>query len=166
MTRHVVGVFGDLDRAQGAVEALLAEGVPQDCVTALRWEDSGHGEKLLEFDQEERAEAINEGLKSGGALGALAGLLAGAIGLVTAPAGGIIVLGALSAALGGATIGATVGGFAGSLTNLGLSRETADRLIERLEAGATVVAVTTPTAEAHAMEERLQAMGSEETHIA
>ena len=165
MTRHVIGVFTGVEQVGPAVEALLGSGYTEEQVSVLRWEDSGHGETLLEYDHEETTEAINTGLWGGGALGAVAGLLAGAAALVAAPFGAVAVMGALASALGGATIGATVGSFAGSLAHLGISAHDADHLSERLEAGATLVAVAVPTGEAHAMEERLKGLGAEETKV-
>ena len=165
MTRHVIGVFGEVDQAHRAVEAFLSQGISEDRVSVLRWEDPGHGEELLEYDQAERAEAINSGMWSGGALGAIAGLLAGAFSIVAAPFGAVAVMGALSSGLGGAAIGATMGGFVGSLMKLGLTRESAEHLIQRLEEGATIIAVAAPTAEAADLLNRMKALGAEEALI-
>jgi hypothetical protein len=165
MTRHVIGVFKNANQVHEAVTALLGEGIAEDRVSVLRWEDPDHGEELLEYDQEERAQAINTGLWSGGALGAVAGLLAGAISLVAAPVGAVAVLGSLAMALEGATIGATVGGFVGTLTKLGFPRPDAERLMERMEAGDVLLAVTTPTAEAQTIAERLAELGASEVKI-
>jgi hypothetical protein len=163
MTRHVIGVFSEVDHVQRAVEALLAEGTDEGHVSVLRWENSGHGEKLLEYEQEERNEAIGGGFWGGTAVGAIAGLLAGAVGVVAAPFGAVAVMGALASALGGAAIGATVGSFTGSVAHLGLPVEAADHLLDRLEAGATILAVAVPTTEAQKLESRLKALGAEET---
>lgn len=165
MTRHVIGVYTEVDRIQQAVEALLAEGITQEEISVLRWENSGHGEELLEYAQEERDEAINTGMWGGGAIGAVAGLLAGAVSFIALPLGAVAVMGALATALGGATIGATVGSFAGTLAHLGIAPETADHLSERLEAGDTILAVAVPTGDAHRMEERLKALGADETQV-
>ncbi|MBW3623450.1 MAG: hypothetical protein KY468_08575 [Armatimonadetes bacterium] len=166
MTRHVIGVYGDVDQVQRAVESLLAEGITEDQVSVLRWEDSRHGEELLEYEQAERTEAITTGLWGGGAIGAIAGLLAEAVTLIAAPPiGAIAIAGALATALGGATIGATVGGFAGTLAHIGITAQEADHYMERLEAGATILAVAVPTTKAEALRQRLEALGAEETDI-
>ncbi len=165
MTRHVIGLYSTPEAAHDTVVGLLSEGVPDAAVSVLSWEDPTRGEEVLEYDQEERAEAINTGMWSGGALGALAGLLAG-ISILVAPVGAVAVIGALSTALGGATVGATMGGFAASLMNLGLTPHDADHLMERLEAGATAVAVAVPIHEAPAMAERLTASGAEDVKTA
>ncbi len=165
MTRHVIGVYSDVERVQAAVEALLAEGRSPDQVSVLRWENSRHGEELLEYAQEESTEAITTGMWGGSAVGATLGLLAGAVGFVAAPFGAVAVIGALASALGGATIGATVGSFAGSVAKVGIEPEVADHLSERLEAGATILTVVVPTGEVQAIETRLKELGAEETRI-
>lgn len=163
MTRHVVGVFENVEAVQGALEALLGEGITEEQISVLRWENSGHGEALLEYDQEERDEAISSGLWGGTAVGAILGLLAGAVGFVAAPFGAVAVMGSLAYALGGATLGATVGSFAGTLVKLGISPEAADHLVDRLEAGATILAVAVSSAEAHDTEATLKTLGADET---
>lgn len=166
MTRHVVGVYEGIEAAHPAVAALLDGGVEADQVSVLQWGDPAHsGEELLEYEQDERAEAINTGLWGGGALGGIAGLLAGAISLVVAPIGVVAVLGPLSSALGGATVGAAMGGFLGSLAKLGLSQKNAEHLMEELEAGSVVVAVAVPTVQAPAMSQRLTELGAGEVQI-
>jgi hypothetical protein len=165
MRRHVIGVFEDATKVHDAVTALLGEGVPEDRISVLRWEDPDHGEELLEYDQEQRAEAINTGLWSGGALGAIAGLLAGAVSLVTAPVGMVAVLGSLAIALEGATIGATVGGFVGTLMKLGFPLKDAEHLMERMEAGEVLLAVTSPSPETQTVTDRLSALGANEIKI-
>lgn len=165
MTRHVLGVFENVDQVEGAVVTLLQEGLKQDQVSVLRWEDPNLGEELLEYDQEERGEAINKGMWSGGALGGIAALVAGTVSIIALPLGAVEILGFLATALGGATIGATVGGFAGSLMKLGLTAEDANRLLERLENGAVIVAVAVSASNAPAYEDRLSGLGASEIQI-
>jgi hypothetical protein len=165
MNRHIVGAFPDANAVHQATEALISEGTPGERISVMRWSDPDHGEKLLEYDVEERTEAIRAGFWSGGALGAVAGLLAGAIGLLAAPIGFVAILGPLASAFGGAAIGATVGEFVGSLRNLGLSREDAERYFEMMEGGAILLAVAVTAAETPAIKARVEALGATEVTI-
>jgi hypothetical protein len=165
MIRHVIGAFERAEDAHAAAEKLVAEGIAKDRISALSWEDPRQGEEILEYDREERTEAIGEGFWGGGALGGLAGLLAGAISLVTVPIGAVAIIGPLASALGGATIGAAVGGFVGSLRKLGLTHDEAERYMEKLENGAVILAVAASQADAPALAERLAASGAAETKL-
>lgn len=113
MSKVVVGVFHDRGQAESALEDLKSEGLEKD-VSLVARDEEGSGTGMDDQD-------LTEGAFTGGALGGIAGLLAGAGALLIPGVGPIIVAGLIAATL----TGVVTGGIAGSLADHGGCR--ADR---------------------------------------
>jgi gas vesicle protein len=116
-----VGVFMEEAQARKAIEELRRAGFNDDEMGFL-------------------ARARTEGMVSGGVVGGVVGAAAAILipGFGPAIAGGI-----LAATLGGAALGAAAGGIIGSLVGLGVTEKDARFYQSELEAGRTIITVTT-----------------------
>lgn len=137
-----VAVFERLQRADAAVAALCAAGFPTDRISVVCPEERAH-----EFAApvEARAPAGShaaEGVLGGGAIGAVLGGLAAAVGLTASGGMGLLVVGPLVGASGA---GAVAGGLVGAMASRGLEPDLADFYDQEIGRGRVLVAVdTTP----------------------
>jgi hypothetical protein len=102
---------------------------------------------VLLKDKETKNISVNEDVLRGAEKG---GLVGGALGAIAVTAvslpimGPILVAGPIVAAIGGAAVGGVVGGLAGgsgALTRIGLPKDAAPRLEQRLHDGGILIAV-------------------------
>ncbi len=150
MAQTLLGVFAGRGDAEGAINALEADGYnPKDISIMMR--NSDEAQVVAENTGANVAEGAVSGATTGGVLGGLAGLLIG-IGAITIPGvGALLIGGPLAAALGlggaaattvsGAVTGALAGGLVGALVNLGVPEEDARVYEQRIKEGAILVAV-------------------------
>ena len=128
-----VGVFLEEAQARQAIEELRRAGFTDD--------ELGFLARVRAVGVEnQRAANAAEGMVGGGLIGGIVGAAASILipGLGPAIAGGI-----LAATLGGAALGAAAGGLIGSLTRMGVPEKDARFYQNELEAGRTIVTVTT-----------------------
>lgn len=139
MSVVVAGLFNDSKLAGEAVAELKQKGYTNR-VSVIMKDENGEVKNT-----NVKGEAIGgtlAGATSGGALGALTGLLAGAVS-TTIPGAVLLVAGplALTWGLTGAAIGALGGGLLGALTDIGFSQEKAQLISDSIMRGDVVVTV-------------------------
>ena len=139
---HIVGLFGTREQAEQALEMLLSENFTSDSISTV----SAVG-KPISFPTagEERYDTGVRDTAIGAAIGGVAGLLIfGPLLLLT---------------------GALVGGAFGLLTALGVTRQNADYLAEKVHSGNYLVIVHTSNRESEARS-ILENAGASEVHRA
>jgi len=155
-TRLIAAAFPNTRDAQEAVMNLRLHGFPEQDISVL-YTDAGH--------------TIRAGLLSGavwgGVLGALFGLLFPPVGLLIAagPIAGVLASAAALGAAGALTVGALDGIIAG-LIQLGLPREMATSLGERVHKGDTLVIVHARSESSAAMAHQILENHNPRTEIA
>ncbi len=142
MAQTIVSIFPNVDAANGAIQALMSNGVPPADMSLLTRQRAMDEAATTSEGISPRADAT-AGTAIGGGLGLLAGLSAFAIPGI----GPVIGVGTLAAALGlgvvGATAGAAAGGLIAVLMDAGVPEEHANVYAESVRRGSTLVAVTT-----------------------
>jgi hypothetical protein len=132
MAHILAGTYDAASKADAALRALLAAGVPRDCVSTFHNNPPGqHGTYPIGGDEHSDPEARGVGGRAAGGAAVGAGIGAGV---------GAAVGGPLGAAAGGG-VGALAGALAGTYTGLSDKSEEEHREHARRPAG-TVVAVT------------------------
>ncbi|AZR72412.1 hypothetical protein BBF96_02785 [Anoxybacter fermentans] len=153
----VIGVFTNRSQAERAIAEIRSEGVSEDRVSIVARQGYIHGDEndtndsfvqmvksQTEKDQETNStveanerQNLSTGVTTGGALGGIGGLLAGA-GLFTIPGlGPILAIGPIVSGLAGAA----VGGIAGSLIDMGIAPERSEHYQAQVEQGGILGAV-------------------------
>ena len=127
MSKVVLGVFHDRGRAESALEDLKNKGFERDISLVARDEEKG-GTTMETQD-------LTEGAFTGGALGGIAGLLAGAGALLIPGVGPIIAAGPIAATL----TGVVTGGIAGSLIDFGIPEERGEYYEEQVRQGGVLL---------------------------
>lgn len=132
MSKVVVGIFHDHGRAEEALENLKSRGFDEDISLVARDEqdDLSGGGGMGDQD-------LSEGTFAGGALGGIAGILAGVGALLIPGVGPIIAAGPIAAAL----TGVVTGGVAGGLIDLGLPEERGEFFEEQVRRGGILVSM-------------------------
>ncbi len=123
MTKSVVGVFHDKGRAESALRELKERGYERDISLIARDEEKD----ALSMENQD----LTEGAFTGGALGGIAGLLAGTGALLIPGVGPIIAAGPIAATL----TGVVTGGIAGSLVDYGIPEERREHFEEQVKQG-------------------------------
>lgn len=168
MTKTVLGIFGDADEAEDAINTLKTEGYnPKDISIVMK--DKVVSERIASVT----GTNIAEGAVSGAATGALLGGLAGLLAAFTLPGlGALFIGGPLATALGltgavattasAAATGALAGGLIGALMGLGLSEDEAKVYEERITEGGILVAVPARMGEEAEVEDILADSGADD----
>jgi hypothetical protein len=165
MARTIVGLFGSLNAAEGAVKDLTNAGLPRGSIGLI----SAAAKSGRQDDAETTRPAIagaGIGAAGGALVGGAAGLLAG-IGVLAVPGVGPILaagplLATLTGAGAGAAVGAVAGGLVGVLMDLGISEAEARRYAEGVRAGGTLVTVTADEARLTRAAETMRRCGAQE----
>jgi uncharacterized membrane protein len=134
----IFGIFANSDDAGNAVAELKGKGYDVSVITR----DKKGEIKETEVNDMPGGD-VAEGAVTGAAVGGLAGILAGAVGLAIPGIGPLFVIGPLAASWGltGAALGALTGGLVAALTKVGLSEEVAQGYEERVKAGDVLLVV-------------------------
>jgi outer membrane lipoprotein SlyB len=156
MSKAVIAVFHDRDRAESALEDLKERGFERDISLIAK---EGEGDQEGTGDQD-----LTEGAFTGGALGGIAGLLAGTGALLIPGVGPIIAAGPIAAAL----TGVVAGGIAGSLVDYGIPEERGEYFEEQVRQGSILVALKADEERVEDAASVLRSHGAEdvETHRA
>ncbi len=127
MSKVVIGVFDEQDTAESAIRELKAQGFDREISLVARdSEEAGAGMG---------GQDLTAGTVTGGALGGLAGLLAGAGALLIPGIGPIIAAGPLAAGL----TGVVTGGVAGGLIDYGIPEGRGEYYEEQVRQGSILV---------------------------
>ncbi len=129
----VIGVFDDKGQAENAVNEIRNAGITEDRISIVGKEDR------FEDDAGMRDQNLMRGTSTGGALGGLAGLLAGAGALTIPGIGPILAVGPLAAGL----TGVAAGGLAGGLVDLGIPGDRGDYYENEVKKGGILGVVKT-----------------------
>ena len=129
----VIGVFDDRNQAERAVNEIKDAGVSKDEISIVAKEESIGNNN----NDEGQGQDLTTGTATGGTLGGLAGLLAGAGALAIPGIGPILAIGPIAAGL----TGAAAGGLAGSLVDLGIPQDRGDYYENEVKKGSILAAV-------------------------
>jgi hypothetical protein len=149
MSQYVSGTFFNDERANDAIDDLIALGYPAERIDVIMSPET-HGRYARgSAPGETKGAHVAQGAVAGGAIGgALGAIIAGltATGAITATvatggAAAPLVAGPLAAALAGLGAGAAAGGLIGALVGAGMSEERAKKVRHDVDAGAIVVGV-------------------------
>jgi hypothetical protein len=162
MAKAVIGVFRSENRAREAINELKAQGFNEREISLIAKE-----KKELEEDDERggnltmEKQNLGEGVMTGGALGGIAGLLAGAGALLIPGVGPIIAAGPLAAFLTGVVGGGLVGG----LVDFGIPEERGRHYEERVKRGDILVTVKAEDDEVSQITSVLKRYGGEDVEV-
>ncbi|HEX9225106.1 MAG TPA: hypothetical protein VF885_00440 [Arthrobacter sp.] len=144
-TNLLTGSFRDRASAERAYDSLLKDGYTKDEINVIMSDDTRkqHFSKTTVTTDlgNKAAEGGLAGATVGGAVGAIAGVLAVA-GTLAIPGLGIVLAGPVAAGLAGLGAGAAAGGLVGALVGAGIPEERAKTYESDLKAGGIVVGVT------------------------
>jgi len=172
----VVGVFSSHEQAEKAVRALADEGFTKDDISVVAKDPKGEGrsgrnrgagdENGFGFEAggdmtTMDVDSVADGTTWGGALGGLAGLLAGVGALAIPGIGPIVAAGPLAAALSGAV----AGGVAGGLIDLGIPEQEGRRYEGELKQGNALAVVEAEGEKAKRAESILRQNGANEVRM-
>lgn len=140
----VIGVFSNRDQAERAIQDMRAKGFTENEISLVAKEGKGRkaGGKRGEGGGQEGEDLtmrqdLGDGAITGGALGGVAGLLAGAGALAIPGIGPIVAAGPIVAGL----TGAAAGGLAGGLLDLGIPEERGRYYEEKVKEGKILAVV-------------------------
>lgn len=143
MTKTIVGVYENLQRAQTVINDLIQAGFDRNQISLIANDaDKRYASHLNESDSGASGAATGAGV--GAAIGGLGGLLLGLGALAIPGVGPVIAAGPLAAALAGAGIGAATGGIVGALVDLGIPDEEAHIYSESIRRGNVLVVAQVP----------------------
>ena len=145
----IVGLFEARAGVDRAIEALRSAGFRAEDLGVVAREPSLAGDVAADIRADEGRAASVLG---GGAIGGLAGLLAGLGAMAIPGIGPVLAVGPIAAALAGTAVGAAAGGMIGAMTAHGVPREHAGFYTEALERG--LILLTVHTTEDRAAEAR------------
>jgi uncharacterized membrane protein len=132
----VVGIFNERSQAERAVNEIREAGITDDKISIAAKEDQLRGEGN-EDNEGAMGRNVATGATTGGSLGGLTGLLAGAGALAIPGVGPILAAGPIAAGLSGAA----AGGVAGSLVDLGVPNEQGQEYEEEIKRGGLLAVV-------------------------
>ncbi len=146
----LTGSFRDRGSAERAYDSLLKSGYSKDEINVIMSDDT-RKEHFSKNDEKsdlgnKAAEGGLTGATVGGAVGAIAGVLAVA-GTLAIPGLGLVLAGPVAAGLAGLGAGAATGGLVGALIGAGIPEERAKTYEKDIKAGGIVVGVTPRSAD-------------------
>ncbi len=161
MSKAVIGVFRSEDRAKEAINELRSEGFDEREISMIVRDDEGGeggegGDRGEGFSMERQD--LSEGVISGGALGGVAGILAGAGALLIPGVGPIVAAGPLAAFLTGVVGGGIVGG----LVDYGIPEERGRHFESRVRQGDILVTLKVEEEKADEVTNLLERYGAED----
>ena len=133
----VVGVFDNQNDAESAVREIQDLGVDENNISIVAREGNIDEDQTETGNENINRQDLTDGAVTGGALGGIAGLLAGAGALTIPGIGPVIAAGPISAGL----TGVAAGGLAGSLVDLGIDEERGQYYEGEVKNGAILAAV-------------------------
>ena len=167
MSKAVIGVFKHEERAKEALNELKSRGFA-DREISLIARDKGKGGEEGGGEEKGRGESftmehqdLSEGVVSGGTLGGIAGILAGAGALLIPGIGPIVAAGPLAAFFTGVVGGGLVGG----LVDYGIPEERGRYYEGRVKQGDILLTMKVDDREADRVSSLLRNYGAEDVEI-
>jgi len=142
----VFGLYPSVDRAERAVDELVAAGFSNADVSVLM-EDTETAREFAHVKKTKAPEGTTTGAAAGGTIGGALGLLAGIGALAIPGVGPFIAAGPIMATLAGIGVGGTVGGLVGALVGMGIPEYEAKRYEGRVKDGGVLLSVHAATSE-------------------
>ena len=134
------GIYPSRERAEDAVDQLIAAGFRREDISALMQDNVGN--KDFAHEKHTKApEGATTGAVAGGAIGGTLGLLAGIGALAIPGLGPFIAAGPIMGALAGIGSGGVLGGIIGVLVGMGIPEFEAKRYEGRIKQGGILVSV-------------------------
>ncbi len=160
MSKVVIGSFHDRDSAESAIQELKNQGLGRDLSLVTRDDEGEPGVENRGVSYSDQN--LAEGSITGGALGGIAGMLAGAGALLIPGIGPILAAGPLAASL----TGIVTGGIAGGLVDYGIPEERSEFYEEQVRQGSILVSLKSSSEKVDAAADILREYGAEdvETH--
>ena len=136
----VFGIYPSAERAEQAVDSLIAAGFASTAISVLL-PDTRSTKEFAHEKETKAPEGTTVGATTGGVVGGTLGVLAG-IGAMAIPGvGHYIADGAIMAGLAGLGVGGAVGGLVGALVGMGIPEYEAKRYEGRVKGGGTLLSV-------------------------
>jgi hypothetical protein len=142
----VFGLYPSVERAERAVDQLVAAGFSNADVSVLMADTQGSKDFAHE-KQTKAPEGTTTGVAAGGTIGGTLGLLAGIGALAIPGVGPFIAAGPIMGALAGLGVGGAVGGLVGALVGMGIPEYEAKRYEGRVKDGGVLLSVHCDTAD-------------------
>jgi hypothetical protein len=142
----VFGIYASAERAERAVDSLIAAGYPSSSISVLLPATRSTREFAHEKDTK-APEGTAAGVTAGGVVGGTLGVLAGLGALAIPGVGPIIAAGPIMAGLAGLGVGGAVGGLVGALIGMGIPEYEAKRYEGRVKGGGTLLSVHCDTSD-------------------
>jgi hypothetical protein len=142
----VFGLYPSVDRAERAVDELVAAGFSNADVSVLM-EDTETAREFAHVKKTKAPEGTTTGAAAGGTIGGALGLLAGIGALAIPGVGPFIAAGPIMATLAGIGVGGTVGGLVGALVGMGIPEYEAKRYEGRLKEGGVLLSAHCDTSD-------------------
>ncbi len=163
--RTVVGLFDARERAEGAINRLMSEGIDRDSIS-IAMKDAREATALSEATgaNDMSAEGATAGAVSGAGVGALVGIALIGSTLLLPGLGTFLIGGPIAAALTGAGIGAASGGLIGGLIGAGIPEEEASHYATGIEKGGIFVSAHVPEGQVANARRIFDEEGSERTY--
>jgi hypothetical protein len=136
----VFGLYPSVQRAERAVDELVASGFSNADVSVLLADNQG-SKDFAHHKDTKAPEGTTTGVAAGGTIGGALGLLAGIGALAIPGVGPFIAAGPIMGALAGLGVGGAVGGLVGALVGMGIPEYEAKRYEGRLKEGGVLMSV-------------------------
>jgi hypothetical protein len=136
----VFGLYPSVQRAERAVDELVASGFSNADVSVLLADNQG-SKDFAHHKDTKAPEGTATGVAAGGTIGGALGLLAGIGALAIPGVGPFIAAGPIMGALAGLGVGGAVGGLVGALVGMGIPEYEAKRYEGRLKEGGVLMSV-------------------------
>jgi hypothetical protein len=158
----VFGIYPSAERAERAVDTLIAAGYPSSDISVLL-ADTRSTKEFAHVKETKAPEGTAAGVTTGGLIGGTLGVLAGVGALAIPGVGPFIAAGPIMAGLAGLGVGGAVGGVVGALVGMGIPEYEAKRYEGRVKNGGTLLSVHCDTsAQISRAKDLLKSSGAED----
>lgn len=160
MTKTVISTFDSRDSAERAVSDLRSKGFDRE-ISIVAKDDQKSQARRGNDAPHMRSDSVLDGTTTGGVIGGLAGLAAGAGALAIPGIGPILAAGPIMGLLSGAA----TGGIAGGLADWGIPAERSRYYEDRVKQGNALVSVRTDDKKASEAANILRSYGSQDVEV-
>jgi len=161
VTKTVISTFNSRDSADRAVSDLRSKGFDREISIVAKDDKKNQARRGDDNAMHMSSDTVMEGTATGGIIGGLAGLAAGAGALAIPGIGPLLAAGPIA----GLLFGAASGGFAGGLVAWGIPAERSHYYEDRVKQGNALVSVRTDDKKANDAASILRNYGSQDVEI-